>query len=102
MLLPDPITDEKVMETVIVDEQQESGSMRQIGQSEMVNVRVSHLWSQPQDTCSSEIPDAQPDPLSMEEYHGIKPKVSKERFVNPWKFNTLKVMCNKCEMISSE
>ncbi len=88
--MPNPITDGNVMETVIVDKQQESRSMQQIGQSEMGNVRVSHLWSQPQDTCSSEIPDAQPDPLSMEEYHGIKPKVNKERFVNPWTFNTLK------------
>ena len=54
------------------------------------------LWSQPQETSSSEIPDAQPDPQLMEEYHGIKPKVATQKFVNPWKFNTLKAMTIKC------
>lgn len=91
MMLPNNITDGQVLETAIVDEQQ-SSSVRQIEQSEMRSIRVSHLWSQPYDTYMGEIPDAQPDPLSMEEYHGIKPKVTKERFSNPWKFNTLKVM----------
>ena len=91
-MLQDSCTDGQVLETTTVSEQQQGSSVQQADLNEMGNVRVSHLWSQPQDTSSSEIPDAQPDRQLMEEYHGIKPKVTQQKFVNPWKFNTLKVM----------
>ena len=88
-ILPDSSTDGLVLETTTVDKQQQCSIVHQSDITEMGNAsRVSHLWSQPQETSSSEIPDAHSDPQIMEEYYGTKPTITKRKSVNSWKFNT--------------
>ena len=63
-----------------------------VSESEIVERHVFSLWLPSHEICNNEMPDALSNQRSMEDYHGIKPNVKKQTNVNPWKFNTLKVM----------